>query len=253
MYITENYEKGKVHIHPYLEKGHGFWGYRQPRLSTISFNPLSKKKKTDVLLHRETEKALYSVIVAPKDTREDHATFDCRPEVEYLDFQKVDPPQDNSPSNISSQESLSREYQTQEPSNINILRKFVESKKTIIQDQDAKNEFVKNRLDEFYKLAQSIYESIGPWAADWYISKVFEKLKGSGNNFNPYCRVREEDKDHLVKTMQSLPFVDISYDPESIEKGLSKKASCLCEKQYTNLHHISNTLRKNNSMTGSRE
>ncbi|KAG8214301.1 hypothetical protein J3R82DRAFT_7412 [Butyriboletus roseoflavus] len=92
--------------------------------------------------------------------------------------------------------------------------------KTILK----KNSYTHKGIRDLLTTAQDICFDLGPWAADWYIQRVVEMgLK----NASPYSEIttawQSREKAYLVSHLKSITITPVSYEPQSIENGISDK------------------------------
>ena len=85
-------------------------------------------------------------------------------------------------------------------------------------------------LREFLTAASAICVDIGPWAADWYVSKVIEKAKAAGGPFQHVVRRwQDTEKHYLLEALERVPIIPVSYDPVDICAGSNDRLNVLIE------------------------
>ena len=85
-------------------------------------------------------------------------------------------------------------------------------------------------LREFLTAASAICVDIGPWAADWYVSKVIEKAKAAGGPFqHAVRRWQDTEKHYLLEALERVPVISVSYDPVEICAGSNDRLNVLIE------------------------
>ena len=85
-------------------------------------------------------------------------------------------------------------------------------------------------LREFLTAASAICVDIGPWAADWYISKVIEKAKAAGGPFQHIVRRwQDTEKHYLLEALEKVPVIPVLYDPTEICAGSNHRLNVLIE------------------------
>jgi len=85
-------------------------------------------------------------------------------------------------------------------------------------------------LREFLTAASAICVDIGPWAADWYVSKVIEKAKAAGGPFQHVVRRwQDTEKHYLLEALGRVSIIPVSYDPVEICAGCNDRLNVLIE------------------------
>ena len=96
--------------------------------------------------------------------------------------------------------------------------------KTILK----KNSYTHKGIKDLLTTSYDICFDLGPWAADWYIQRVIEKGLESAS---PYSEIttawQSREKAYLVSHLKSITITPVSYEPQSIENGISDKLQVL--------------------------
>jgi len=91
-----------------------------------------------------------------------------------------------------------------------------------------KSSYTHKGIKDLSNAAHDICYDLGPWAADWYIQRVVEfALK----NASPYSNItsawQTREKSYLIRHLKSINITPVSYEPRSIENGISDKLRVL--------------------------
>lgn len=90
------------------------------------------------------------------------------------------------------------------------------------------NSYTHKGIKDLFGAAHDICYDLGPWAADWYIQRVVEFAL---ENASPYSDIttawQSREKAYLIRHLKSIKVTPVSYDPQSIENGLSDKLRVL--------------------------
>lgn len=90
------------------------------------------------------------------------------------------------------------------------------------------NSYTHKGIKDLFTTAHDICFDLGPWAADWYIQRVVEMALG---NASPYSKIttawQSREKAYLIGHLERINITPVSYDPRSIENGISDKLQVL--------------------------
>ena len=85
------------------------------------------------------------------------------------------------------------------------------------------NSFSHKGLCDFLRAAENICSDLGPWAADWFICKVMEKIRQAANPSNNIMLTWEnEEKEYLLSILNRIVVSPISFEDEDIEDSSEK-------------------------------
>ena len=88
------------------------------------------------------------------------------------------------------------------------------------------NSFSQKGLNDFLRAAQNICYDIGPWACDWFICNVLDRILSRADN--PYISTWEhEEKKYLLGILNRIVVTPISFEGEDVEDDSSEKANAL--------------------------
>ncbi|KIJ59660.1 hypothetical protein HYDPIDRAFT_118283 [Hydnomerulius pinastri MD-312] len=102
-----------------------------------------------------------------------------------------------------------------------------------------KSSYTHKGIRDLYTTAHDICYDLGPWAADWYIQRVVEKAL---EKESPYGEItspwQAKEKKYLNDHLKQINLTPVSYEPASIESGISAKLRVLIrtleeEKDYS--------------------
>ena len=92
------------------------------------------------------------------------------------------------------------------------------------------NSYTHKGIRDLSSTAHEICFDLGPWAADWYIQRVVEEALESAS---PYSNItnawQTREKAYLIDHLESINITPVSYEPQSIENGISDKLRVLIQ------------------------
>ena len=85
-------------------------------------------------------------------------------------------------------------------------------------------------LRDFARAAAEICFDVGPWAADWYVTKVLKQVQSVGSPYkNSMPVLQHSETAYLLKILASVKTISVSYNPEHLVAGISDKTRALAE------------------------
>ena len=92
------------------------------------------------------------------------------------------------------------------------------------------NSYTHKGIKELSSAAHDVCHSLGPWAADWYIQRVVEFALDHASPYNDITTAwQSKEKAYLVDHLKSIDITPVSYEPQSIENGISDKLRVLLQ------------------------
>ena len=92
------------------------------------------------------------------------------------------------------------------------------------------NTYTHKSLRDFSRAAVEICSDVGPWAADWYVTKVLKQAQSVDSPYkNSIPSQRHIEKAYLLEILASVKSIPVSYDPEHIVAGISDKTRALAQ------------------------
>lgn len=92
------------------------------------------------------------------------------------------------------------------------------------------NSYTHKGIRDLFTTAHDICFDLGPWAADWYIQRVVEVALESAS---PYSNItnawQSKEKAYLIDHLRRIGITPVSYEPRSIENGISDKLRVLLQ------------------------
>ena len=185
---------------------------------------------------RTIESNLVSVIRSPRRHRSELALFVHRPVFRHIMYSQPESPfSTNLASLFSIIDTLDIE---QDPYVINLrsqLRKATKGSadyrridQTLSKVVQKGSSFSHKGLHDFLRAAQSICSDVGPWAADWFICQVMDKIRQGA--VNPYNNImstwQNNEKRYLLSIINRVVISPISFEEEDI-KDSSEKTNAL--------------------------
>ena len=90
------------------------------------------------------------------------------------------------------------------------------------------NSFTHKGLADFQRAARDICESIGPWAADWFVSRVLDRARAAANPYNNMMVTwKKSEKGYLLSVLDQIVASPVSYYGPDIVDDLSDKTRVL--------------------------
>ncbi len=90
------------------------------------------------------------------------------------------------------------------------------------------NSFTHKGLGDFQRAARDICESIGPWAADWFVSRVLDRARAAANPYNNMMVTwKKSEKGYLLSILDQIVASPVSYYGPDIVDDLSDKTRAL--------------------------
>jgi endoribonuclease Dicer len=198
--------------------------------------------KVLIILVRTLERNLDSVIRSPRRHRDQLEAYVHRPEFRHVlysipgNYDTCDLPSKNlqalkqvadsmdiqkDPCVLSLRESLAK--MPPGPERYRLDQKL---SKTISKT----NSYTHKGIKELSSAAHDVCHSLGPWAADWYIQRVVEFALENASPYSDITTVwQSREKAYLIDHLKSINITPVSYDPQSIENGISDKLRVLLQ------------------------
>lgn len=90
------------------------------------------------------------------------------------------------------------------------------------------NSFTHKGLSDFQRAARDICTDIGPWAADWFVSRVLDRARAAANPFNNMMVTwKKSEKGYLTSVLDQIVASPVSYYGPDIVDDLSDKTRAL--------------------------
>lgn len=190
------------------------------------------------LLRRKIEQNLDSVILAPRQTRDELAKHVHRPVFKRIVYQ----PQNHADEwkravNVVALSQVVGSLDIQvDPTVISLRRQLtntIDPTKIKRIDQrlsDAiikKDTFVNKGMRDFLRTAKELCNDIGSWAGDWYVYNVINKaLRSNADALHLlFAERHHNEKIFLINVLRSVKLTDVAYDRATIVRGCSPKAN----------------------------
>lgn len=190
------------------------------------------------LLLRKIEQNLDSVILAPRQTRDELAKHVHKPVFKKIVYQ----PQSNvnewkRAKNVMALSQVVETLDIQSDPSVAALRRQLTNTTDPIKvkriDQRLseaivkKDTFVNKGMRDFLRTAKELCNDIGIWAADWYVYNVINKaLRANADALHLlFAERHHSEKMFLINVLRSVKLTQIAYDLATITRGCSPKAN----------------------------
>ncbi|OCB90323.1 hypothetical protein A7U60_g2499 [Sanghuangporus baumii] len=185
---------------------------------------------------QKIERNLDSVILAPRENRDELARFVCRPEFKKIVYKPLSYKCDwQKSANVMALSVVvhSLDIQT-DPTVISLYHQLASTTDPIklkrvdqrlSQAIEKGDTFVHKGMHDFLRTAKELCIDIGPWAADWYVYSVINKaLRADADAVHSLFPDRHHnEKAYLIKVLQRVQVRNAEYDAKTIVRGCSPK------------------------------